>query len=143
MTSRRKLNINKPYKVAVQTEDKSTPSSITIKLITYLTPTIEDDYTKRVLRLSKRLKSTLYKNINKSTFDANRTILFIDTADISMKLNKPSYAQVNVVLYQNKPYHQMHSEFMMNELNEISNLIMNELELNETFKFNKTKTPNQ
>lgn len=139
MTSRTQIKTNNGFKISVQTEDKHNPSSITIKLLTWLTPTDEQDYSKAILKTSKRLKSVMFKTINKSLFQPDRTILFIDTAPLLMNVDKASYAQFNIVLYQNKPFHLMSSKIMKNELNEIANLMMNELITKNEFTFSKTK----
>ena len=138
--SRSKINTTRGFKISIQTEDKETPSSVTIKLICWITPTIEDDYYKAIAKASKRLKSVLYKTINRNEFNQDRTIAFIDTADKLMKVNKASYASVNVILFQHKPYHKLKSETMVNELTEISNTIMNELVEMNQFKYSKTKS---
>ncbi|WP_431137488.1 hypothetical protein [Psychroserpens mesophilus] len=137
--SYKKIDTTQPFKISVTTEDRYNPSAITIKIICWITPQYVDDYSKVIKRYSKRLKTLIYNNINRNVFDESRTIVIIDTADKMMNKNKPSYASFNITMYQHKPFKKLKSNDMLEELTPLCDLVMNQLQSYDDFKFSKSK----
>jgi hypothetical protein len=137
-----KLNNHNNYNISIGAIDKKTPKSLYIKLSGWGNPISENDenYTRIIRRMDKRIKSLIYNTINTSKFNQNKTMVDLDMRDSGIAYGKPSYMCCEITLFQHEE-HLINSEFIITELNEIcKNMISEVLNQNEYFKFHKKKT---
>jgi len=97
----------------------------------------EDSDTK-ISSIKKNIKDGLFNSLKKELFDSDKIILNFDVKESGIKINKRSFMNCEINLYQNEN-HQIDSKIIVSEIYEILNSIKNNLDLNKNFKFYKSK----
>lgn len=137
-----KLNLKNNFNVIIGTVDNKNTVAVYLKLSAWAEPTDKDDsinYSSIIRKLDKSVRSHTFKNINKDNFYHDMSIINLDLRESGVMYNKKSFISCELTLFQ-KGNHQINSDFMVNELTNIGQkLIEDVFDKNEYFEFHLKK----
>jgi len=138
----KKLNrdIDNSFKIIHGTIDNGNPKTMYINISSWI-ELIEDEnisISKIIDKLHRNIKSKLYYQINKNVFDNKKVITDFTLKESGISNKKRSYLSCEITLYQMTPK-SINTEIVLNELNNLTRIILNEMKISKNFKFFKTK----
>jgi DNA mismatch repair ATPase MutS len=139
-----KLNIKENYNTISGTVDNKNPKSIYISVSAWGKPNLNEDidYTKVIAGISKSVKQSLSKHINKDRFIKDRFIIDLDMRESGIKFEKRSYMNCEITLFQRQDINNLPvtSEELIEDITQVSDSILDEVfEGTDYFTFYKTK----
>lgn len=137
-----KLNLPYEYNVVSGTVDNKNPKSIYIQISAWGKPKDHyiDNYTSIIKQKSKRVKKKLFEVLEETNFYKKMSIVDFNMASSGVNYEKRSYMSLEVTLFKKEPLLPINSEDMLPIVKNISERLINDVfEVDETFKFYKTK----
>lgn len=130
----------KTAKVLYGTVDSVTLKSLYLNIQTWVEPIIEcDNWNRVVLNLSRNVKHSVYKTINKKIFD-EKFIVDLDLRSSGLSVGKKSFMNLEINFYLTNNDVEFKSSTIKEILNNITNQIfMDNFLNNEIFNFYLTK----
>lgn len=130
----------KTAKVLYGTVDSVTLKSLYLNIQTWVEPIIEcDNWNRVVLNLSRNVKHSVYKTINKKIFD-EKFIVDLDLRSSGLSVGKKSFMNLEINFYLTNNDMDFKSSTIKEILNNITNQIfMDNFLNNEIFNFYLTK----
>jgi hypothetical protein len=137
-----KVNKFENINVSFGTMNKNKPKKLYIRFTAWANPINKDsniNYDNVIKKLTKKIKTTLYRDINTIKFDKDKTLIDMDMRESGIAYGKPSYMCCEITLNQTN-HHLLTSELMISELSVITDsLILNTFNDDDNFKFYKKK----
>lgn len=137
-----KIELSNNYNTLIGTVDNKNTSVVYLRISGWASPSINDDtinYNNVIKKIDKSVRSTVYKILEENKFHKDLSIVDLDIRKSGILFNKRSFMSCEVALFQ-KNNHKINSEFMIEELSKIINLLIADIfEENEYFKFHKKK----
>lgn len=135
----------KNYNVASGTVDSKNPRSVYINISAWGEPIDENDdnYTRVISGLNKRVKTFLYNNVP-LPFNNKKTIVDLDMRESGITLGKRSFMSCEITLYQNDLFGKgklLMSEDLKKTMGEITDQVIDEVfDTDEHFEFHQKKS---
>ena len=138
-----KIHGFKNSKVTYGTIDSFDLKSIYLNLQTWVEPIKElDKWNRIVLNLSRKIKHTIFNNINSDLFEKN-FIVDLDLRSSGIVLNKKSFLNLEINFYLNETNLDFKSNYIKENIKDITKKIIQEnLSNNQYFTFTLTKKDN-
>jgi hypothetical protein len=138
-----KIHGFKNSKVTYGTIDSFDLKSIYLNLQTWVEPIKElDNWNRIVLNLSRKIKHTIFNNINSNLFEKN-FIVDLDLRSSGIVLNKKSFLNLEINFYLNETNLDFKSNYIKENIKDITKKIIQEnLSNNQYFTFTLTKKDN-
>jgi hypothetical protein len=138
-----KIHGFKNSKVTYGTIDSFDLKSIYLNLQTWVEPIKElDNWNRIVLNLSRKIKHTIFNNINSDLFEKN-FIVDLDLRSSGIVLNKKSFLNLEINFYLNETNLDFKSNYIKENIKDITKKIIQEnLSNNQYFTFTLTKKDN-
>ena len=135
-----KIHGFKTSKVTYGTIDSFDLKSIYLNLQTWVEPIKElDNWNRIVLNLSRKIKHTIFNNINTNLFEKN-FIVDLDLRSSGIVLNKKSFLNLEINFYLNEKNLDFKSNYIKENIKDITKKIIQEnLTNNQYFIFSLTK----
>lgn len=137
-----KINTDKNYNIRFGTVDNKNPRSVYIQISAWGKPkdSMVDDYDSLLRKKSKKIKNELFNSLKEEFFHKKKCIVDFNMASSGINYGKKSYMSVEMTLFKKEPLLPINSDELIEELDDISkNIIDNIFEVDEHFKFFKTK----
>jgi hypothetical protein len=134
-----KLNFNKNYNISSGTVDSKTPKSIYLSISAWAQPKKDGtiNYDSVIKSIHKNLRGVIYDKVETEKF-LKYNILDLDIRESGIKYNKRSFMNCEITLFQLNVL-PINSEELLKNVRNISDVITNELDKSEFFKFHKSK----
>lgn len=140
-----KIKKHKNYNVVFGSVNNKTSKAVYINISAWAEPILETEvnYTRVIKDLNKKIKQIIYNHLSSNPethFIKNNTIVDFDIRESGIRFGKRSFINCEITLYLDQEI-SINSDEMLNDLNEITNMLIREVyENDKTFKFyNKKK----
>ncbi len=138
-----KIKKHKNYNVVFGSVNNKTSKAVYINISSWAEPLIETEvnYTRVIKDLNKKIKQLIFNHLSSidNNFIKNNTIVDFDIRESGIRFGKRSFINCEITLYLDQEI-SINSEEMKFDLNEITNLLINNVyENDKTFKFHNKK----
>jgi len=127
--------------VVFGTVDNKNPKSMYINISGWANPidiTI-DDYDKIIHNITKKIKNTLFLNIDSTMFHTNKVIVDFNMRKSGVRFGRKSYMNCEVTLFQKNNYN-MQNQLIKDTLNDIIEILLDDVfNDSEYFEFTQNK----
>jgi hypothetical protein len=139
-----KLLSHRDFKINYGTVDNKNLKSIYINIQTWAEPKVDINYpTREVNYLSRSIKHTVLKSINKNIFN-DKFIVDLDLRSSGIQSNKKSFLNLECYLYPKEIVTDFKEYELKNSIKElIDSIIKENFTKNNTFNFTLTKKENE
>ena len=136
-----KLDLFNNYKIVTGTIDNKKPKAMYVIISAWGKPTNDGivNYPNVIKKLNKEIKTKLFKSLDNTLFDINRSIIDLDMRDSGITFDKKSYMNCEITLFKLNDFKIQDKKIKENVSNIINNIINDVFEDSPNFTFHKTK----